>query len=45
MVLNNAFIANGEFTIFEEPVVTTNPSNIPAELDDRNIANKKKIIV
>ena len=37
--------AIGEFTILEEPVVTVNASNIPAELAEISIPSMKNITV
>jgi hypothetical protein len=41
--LNSPFMAIGELTIFEEPVVTVILSKIPAEDADKNTANTKKM--
>jgi hypothetical protein len=41
--LKSPITPTGEFTIREEPVVTVKKSKIPAELADKNIANKKNI--
>lgn len=41
--LNNPLMAIGEFTIFEEPVVTVILSKIPAEADDKNKAKIKNM--
>ena len=41
--LNNPITPIGEFTIFEEPVVTVKKSKIPAELAAKNKDNAKKI--
>ena len=41
--LNNPKTPLGEFTIFDDPVVTVKLSKIPAELADIKIDSKKKI--
>jgi hypothetical protein len=43
MALNKSLIAIGAFTILEDPVVTVKLSKIPAVLDDKKMATKKKI--
>jgi len=41
--LNNPITPIGEFTIFEEPVVTVRKSKMPAELADKNKDSIKNI--
>jgi hypothetical protein len=43
--LNNPITPIGEFTIFEDPVVTVRESKIPAEAAAKSRANKKKITI